>query len=59
MQNERSEAEKALPDYLRDSLDRARSGIHPRFNGPMSYEDAASYVNAFLPPGDPGRMRDR
>jgi len=55
-QRERSAAERALPEYIRNALDRARSGTHPMFNSPMSPEDAANYVNAHLPEGDPGRL---
>lgn len=55
-QLERSEFERGLPEYERAALDRARSGIHPMFGGPMSGEDARNYVNARLPEGDRGRM---
>lgn len=55
-QQPRSEAEKALPDYIRDAMDRARSGIDPMTNQPISRREAAIYVNSWLPAGDPGRL---
>lgn len=58
-QKMRSEAEKALPEWGRDALDRARSLVHPMYNTRMTYEEAANWVNALLPAGDPGRMEIR
>ncbi len=55
-QQERSEAEKALPQYQRDALDRARSGIDPLTNSKITPQQAAAYVNSWLPEGDPGRL---
>ena len=55
----RSEVERNLPGWAIDAMDRARSGINPNTNGPMSHEDAVAFVNSFLPQGDPGRMRKR
>lgn len=57
-QRKRSEAEQALPEWMRDALDRARNGINPQTNQPMSKRDAVAYVNAHLPPEDPGRLFD-
>lgn len=56
-QQMRSEFERNLPEYERDALDRARSGIHPLYMNRISAEEAKQYVNARLPDGDPGRMR--
>lgn len=55
-QQERSKAEKELPDYVRDALDRARSGFHPGTGERMTPDQIRAYVNAHLPEGDPGRV---
>lgn len=55
-QQPRSEAEKALPEWLRAALDKARSGIDPMTNSKISPSEAATYVNSWLPPDDPGRL---
>lgn len=52
----RSEAEQALPEWVRNAMDRARSGIDPMTNGPCSRAQAAAFVNSWLPHNDPGRM---
>lgn len=55
-QRERSVAEKALPQYQLDAMDRARACIDPMTNANITPEQAAIYVNSWLPLDDPGRM---
>jgi hypothetical protein len=55
-QRTRSEAERRLPLWMLNNLDMARSGVDPQTNGKMTRSAAVAYVNAHLPPGDPGRI---